>query len=165
MADDATFRARYLSKVAADLKSIELERGRIRTQIEELHQQLAELDHDYGALVDVQQTLSEQQEMSSPVRGGQGSSEAGGGVLLPAAGRQTLRDLVQEYLGSLQEPAAAADVANTLARRYPQRSVQIPVVRNTLEGLVAKGLAVRSKQDRLVFYRAVTPEGSAGQVG
>lgn len=164
MADDATFRAQYLSKVAADLKSIDLERGRIRTQIEELQAQLAELDNDYGALVDVQRTLSEQQEMPSPVRGGQGSSEARG-VLPSAAGRQTLRDLVQEYLGSLQEPAAAADVANTLARRYPQRSVQIPVVRNTLEGLVAKGLAVRSKQDRLVFYRAVTPEGSAGQAG
>ena len=164
MADDATFRAQYLSKVAADLKSIDLERGRIRTQIEELQLQLAELDGDYGALVDVQRTLSEQQEMPSPVRGGQGSSEAGS-VLPSAAGRQTLRDLVREYLGSLQEPAAAADVANTLARRNPQRSVQVPVVRNTLEGLVAKGLAVRSKQDRLVFYRAVTPEGNAGQAG
>lgn len=164
MADDATFRAQYLSKVAADLKSIDVERGRVRAQVEELQQRLAELDHDYGALVDVQRTLSEQQEMPSPVRGGQGSSEAGG-LPVSVTGRQTLRDLVRDYLVSLDEPVAAADVTNTLARRYPQRSVQVPVVRNTLEGLVAKGLAVRSKQERLVFYRAVTPHGSTDQGG
>jgi hypothetical protein len=43
--------------------------------------------------------------------------------------------------------------------------MQVPVVRNTLEGLVAKGLVVRSKRDRLVFYRPAPPAADAGSPG
>jgi chromosome segregation and condensation protein ScpB len=147
MADDATFRAQYLSKVETDLKRITLDQTRLLTQIEELRQQWAELEHDRGALMEVQRTLS-----------GQPARPQGGAEGVAAAGeRLTLRDLVEAHLCSLREPVAAAEVAGVLAREHPDRSVQIAVVRNTLEGLVAKGLAVRSKDRRLVFYRAVAP--------
>ena len=157
MADDATFRAQYLSQVATDLKRITLDQDRLRAQIEELQQQVAELEHDRGALMEVQRTLSAPQAVPGKGAGTEAGEGAGGG------GRQTLRDLVEGYLGSLREPASAAEVAGELARRHPDRGVQIAVVRNTLEGLVAKGLALRSKDRRLVFYRAVVL-GRGGEV-
>lgn len=165
MADDVTFREQYLSKIETDLKSIDLQRNRVRTQIETLERELAELDHDRNALVHMQQTLAVQHAVGSPVPAVQTPAEDDGGVVA-ADSRLTLRDLIKDYLGSLRKPAAAAEVADAMARLYPQRRVQIPVVRNTLEGLVAKGLAVRSKQDRLVFYRASAPtSGGGGTVG
>jgi hypothetical protein len=157
VADDVTFRAQYLSKLEADLKSIDLERDRVRTQIEALERELAELDHDHDALVNMRQALAEQHGVDSSVPAGQAPGEDGEGALQSGDSRLTLRDLIHDYLGSLRQPAAVSEVTEAMARLYPQRRVQVPVVRNTLEGLVAKGLAVRSKQDRLVFYRAAAP--------
>ena len=58
-----------------------------------------------------------------------------------AAGRQAL-------------PAATA-----LATAHPDRNIAATVVRGTLENLVAKGQAERSRQNRSVFYRL---PGTAG---
>lgn len=159
MADDATFRAQYLSQVETDLKRIDLDQGRLRTQIEELQERLAELEHDRNALLEVQRALFGQQDR--PLQGALAEEEVGGAA---AGGRSTLRDLVEDYLGCLREPAAASEVAGALAGQHPDRGVQITVVRNTLEGLVAKGLAVRSKKGRRVFYRAVAT-GGGGLIG
>lgn len=158
MADDATFRAQYLSKVETDLKRIVLDQDRLTTQIEGLQQQWAELEHDRGALLEVQRTLSGQQAGLQQNTAGQPDDSGAGG-------RSTLRDLVEAHLSSLGEPVAAAEVAGVLAREHPDRGVQIAVVRNTLEGLVAKGLAVRSKDRRLVFYRAAAACRGGGQSG
>jgi hypothetical protein len=72
-----------------------------------------------------------------------------------------LRDLVLSLLLQRHEPLQASEVASELAQLHPERSANIPVVRNTLETLVARNEAERSKQKRSVFYGAVTKSGTA----
>ncbi|MEU2900353.1 hypothetical protein ACWC4E_29940 [Streptomyces sp. NPDC001273] len=67
-----------------------------------------------------------------------------------------LVDLVREHLAGQHEPRSAAEIATTLGQQHPEREVQTKIVRLTLEGLVAKNQAQRTKQGRSVFY--TTPE-------
>ncbi|MGW1604220.1 hypothetical protein [Streptomyces eurythermus] len=78
----------------------------------------------------------------------------------------TLVDLVHAHLTGTNEPRSAAEIAATLGETHPQRNVKTTVIRNTLENLVAKGQAERSKQGSAVFYTAAgkTPEQPSGQV-
>ncbi|MFF4715324.1 hypothetical protein ACFY2V_28630 [Streptomyces eurythermus] len=64
----------------------------------------------------------------------------------------TLVELVRRYLTEQNEPRSAAEVAEALGRAYPERAVQTKVVRTTLENLVARNGAHRSKQGSSVFY-------------
>ncbi|MCZ0208545.1 hypothetical protein [Streptomyces achromogenes] len=64
----------------------------------------------------------------------------------------TLVELVRRYLAEQNEPRSAAEVAEALGRTYPERAVQTKVVRTTLENLVARNGAHRSKQGSSVFY-------------
>ncbi|MFE7169878.1 hypothetical protein [Streptomyces sp. NPDC057616] len=75
----------------------------------------------------------------------------------------TLVDLVREHLANQKEPRSAAEVATELGRQHPDRTVKTTVVRTTLEGLVAKAQAQRSKQGTSVFYTAPESAGSAPQ--
>ena len=74
----------------------------------------------------------------------------------------TLRELVRSCLLQRHEPLSVADIAKELAAAHPDRTVTTPVVRNTLEALVAAGAVERSKQRKSVFYTAVTAEPAAG---
>jgi hypothetical protein len=67
----------------------------------------------------------------------------------------TLVELVRRHLTAQSEPRSAAEVAAALAQDQPERAVQTTVVRNTLESLVAKRQAQRTKQGSSVFYTAV----------
>jgi hypothetical protein len=86
-----------------------------------------------------------------------------------ATGSQTARprlvDLVREHLAAQREPRSAAEVATALGEHHPERTLRATVVRNTLEGLVAKKQARRSKQGTSVFYTAepAEPEADAAQ--
>jgi hypothetical protein len=74
----------------------------------------------------------------------------------------TLVDLVREHLAGQSEPRSAAEIATALGQRYPSRTIKTTVVRTTLEGLVAKSQAQRTKQGTSVFYTAPdTPEQTA----
>ncbi|MEU7409988.1 hypothetical protein AB0B40_11790 [Streptomyces sp. NPDC042638] len=64
----------------------------------------------------------------------------------------TLIELVRRHLAEQSEPRSAAEVAEALGRAHPDRGVQTKVVRTTLENLVARNLAHRSKQGSSVFY-------------
>ncbi|WP_328475734.1 hypothetical protein OHS71_00835 [Streptomyces sp. NBC_00377] len=76
----------------------------------------------------------------------------------------TLVDLVRGHLAEQSEPRSAAEIAATLGKAHPDRSVKTTVVRTTLEGLVAKTQAQRSKQGTSVFYTApAVPEQAKGQ--
>ncbi|WP_230193485.1 hypothetical protein [Streptomyces coriariae] len=76
----------------------------------------------------------------------------------------TLVDLVRGHLTEQSEPRSAAEIAATLGQAHPDRSVKTTVVRTTLEGLVAKSQAQRSKQGSSVFYTAAAvPERAAEQ--
>ncbi|MEU6098600.1 hypothetical protein [Streptomyces sp. NPDC047079] len=47
-----------------------------------------------------------------------------------------------------------AEVATALGQAHPERGIKTTVVRTTLEGLVAKNQAKRTKQGASVFYTA-----------
>ncbi|MFI0999465.1 hypothetical protein ACIP10_30145 [Streptomyces galbus] len=80
------------------------------------------------------------------------------------ADRPTLVDLVREHLAEQSEPRSAAEIAATLGRTHTDRAVKPTVVRTTLEGLVAKGQAQRTRQGRSVFYTTPdAPEQRTGQ--
>jgi hypothetical protein len=71
----------------------------------------------------------------------------------------TLVDLVRRHLDQQREPRSAAEITTALGQAYPDRGVKKTVVRTTLEGLVARNQAQRTKQGTSVFYtRSDVPE-------
>ncbi|MGP3941923.1 hypothetical protein [Streptomyces sp. 6N106] len=80
------------------------------------------------------------------------------------AGAPTLRDLIHGDLTQHGEPRSAAEVTATLTQALPDREIKATVVRSTLESLVAKGEAHRTKQHRSVLYSAAAPDTSAPSV-
>ncbi|MFH8990298.1 hypothetical protein [Streptomyces sp. NPDC017940] len=93
------------------------------------------------------------------------------------AAEPTLVDLVRGHLAAQSEPRSAAEVATDLGKAHPERGIKTTVVRTTLENLVAKNRAQRTKQGTSVFYTApdeaaapeakdkdkVQPKSEAGQ--
>ncbi|MER5452679.1 hypothetical protein ABT065_44915 [Streptomyces sp. NPDC002764] len=79
-------------------------------------------------------------------------------VASPAAPSPSTKlvDLVRQHLTELHEPRSAAEIAASLEQQHPEREFKAKIVRLTLEGLVAKNQAQRTKQGRSVFY--TTPE-------
>jgi len=74
----------------------------------------------------------------------------------------TLVDLIRGHLAEQSEPRSAAEITAALGQAHPERNVKTTVVRTTLEGLVAKSQAQRSKQGASVFYTApAVPEQAA----
>ncbi|MGW5663101.1 hypothetical protein ACWEWG_23820 [Streptomyces sp. NPDC003758] len=70
------------------------------------------------------------------------------------AAQPTLVELVRAHLSEQSEPRSAAEVADALGKAHPERGIKTTVVRSTLEGLVAKKHAQRTKQGTAVFYTA-----------
>ncbi|MET9083214.1 hypothetical protein ABZX77_15175 [Streptomyces sp. NPDC004237] len=74
----------------------------------------------------------------------------------------TLVELIRRHLAEEGEPRSAAEIAASLGQAHPERGIKTKVVRVTLEGLVAKSRAERSKQGASVFYTAPdAPEPAA----
>ncbi|MET8563099.1 hypothetical protein ABZV75_21800 [Streptomyces flaveolus] len=71
----------------------------------------------------------------------------------------TLIELVRRHLAEQKEPRSAAEVSEALGQAHPERGIQTKVVRTTLENLVARNGAQRTKQGTSVFY--VVPAESA----
>ncbi|MFE0181158.1 hypothetical protein [Streptomyces olivaceus] len=81
-----------------------------------------------------------------------------------AADRPTLVELVRHHLVGQSEPRSAAEVTTALGETHPERTVKTTVVRTTLEGLVARNQAQRSKQGTSVYYTAAdAPEAKQKQ--
>ncbi|MFF1321949.1 MULTISPECIES: hypothetical protein [Streptomyces] len=70
----------------------------------------------------------------------------------------TLVELIRRHLLELTEPRSAAEISAALGKAHPERQFADKVVRVTLEGLVAKSQAERTKQGRSVFYTAPGPK-------
>ncbi|MEU9229314.1 hypothetical protein AB0D40_33765 [Streptomyces massasporeus] len=87
------------------------------------------------------------------------------------SGEPTLVELIRRHLAAQKEPRSAAEISTALGQAHPHRDIAAKVVRVTLEGLVAKSQAERSKQGRSVFYTApaaqsaATPEAGAQTEG
>lgn len=86
--------------------------------------------------------------------------------------RPTLVELVRAHLGAHSEPRSAAEVTTALGEAHPERDIKTTVVRTTLEALVARYQAQRTKQGSSVFYSApdaagqtASPEAEAEPVG
>jgi hypothetical protein len=74
----------------------------------------------------------------------------------------TLVELVRRHLAEQREPRSAAEITTALAQAHPDRGIKNTVVRTTLEGLVARNHAQRTKQGTSVFYTATeAPEQTA----
>ncbi len=71
-----------------------------------------------------------------------------------AAAQPTLVELVRSHLAEQSEPRSAAEVATALGEAHSGRTIRPTVVRTTLEGLVAKNQAQRTKQGTSVYYTA-----------
>ncbi|WP_329047604.1 hypothetical protein OG873_39830 [Streptomyces violaceus] len=101
----------------------------------------------------------------APSRGtaGKPAAEKGAGKAESAKTAQpTLVELIRGHLAEQSEPRSAAEIAAALGQAHPDRSVKTTVVRTTIEGLVAKSQAQRSKQGSSVFYTAAAvPEQAA----
>ncbi|MEU0896700.1 hypothetical protein [Streptomyces massasporeus] len=95
-----------------------------------------------------------------PVRtaAGKSASGAAGGA---KASQPTLVELLRRHLAEQKEPRSAAEISAALGQARPGRAVSPKVVRITLEGLVARSRAERSKQGRSVFYVATAPRPTA----
>ncbi|WP_134655885.1 hypothetical protein [Streptomyces sp. H23] len=70
----------------------------------------------------------------------------------------TLVDLVRRHLTAQHEPRSAAEVSLAVNQAHPERATRTTVVRNTLEGLVAKQQAQRTKQGSSVYYTAISAQ-------
>lgn len=76
------------------------------------------------------------------------------------AAKPTLVELIRRHLNEQSEPRSAAEVATALSQTHPDRRIQSTVVRTTLEGLVARSHAQRTKQGSSVFYTAADTQES-----
>ncbi|MFJ8467378.1 hypothetical protein [Streptomyces swartbergensis] len=74
------------------------------------------------------------------------------------AAQPTLVELIRQHLAEQKEPRSAAEVSAALNQAHPDRDIATKVVRVTLEALVAKSQAERTKQGRSVFYTAPASE-------
>ncbi|MFG2310527.1 hypothetical protein ACGFS9_17910 [Streptomyces sp. NPDC048566] len=79
----------------------------------------------------------------------------------PASGQPTLVELIRGYLTEQGEPRSAAEVSAALGTTHPERRIKTNVVRTTLENLVARSHAHRTKQGTSVFYTATDGPGPA----
>ncbi|MEW2615539.1 hypothetical protein AB0937_36275 [Streptomyces sp. NPDC047880] len=79
----------------------------------------------------------------------------------PKAADLTLVELIRRHLAEQKEPRSAAEISTALGQAHSDRDISPKVVRVTLEGLVAKSGAERSKQGRSVFYSAPAQQDSA----
>ena len=189
LSDPTDLKSQYAARVAADLENNTKEQERIGADIAALQRQREELERDYALLLTVQQALAADTASGASKVGASAGARlprarrpgaAGGKRGTPGrrarqgaasgtkgrgtrrrAGEPTLRDIISGLLAAHDEPRSAAEVTTALAESHPERTVSPTVVRNTLEALVAKGQAHRTKQQKSVFYTAAKPADTA----
>ncbi|MFG2615889.1 hypothetical protein [Streptomyces anulatus] len=169
--------ADYAQRVANDLSANRSEQEHVRTELARLQDELVRLEDSEQVLTKMQEVLGgapKQAVKQSKGRKGAavpaargsavGKSAAATGrkaskkaVSPKKAGEPTWLELTTAYLGGQGEPRSAAEVAASLTEAHPERTVQVTVVRNSLEQGVAQGLLERSKQGRSVFYSPTAP--------
>ncbi|WP_431964778.1 hypothetical protein [Actinacidiphila sp. bgisy160] len=208
MSNNNTIQDRYATRLAEDLDNNANEREKVRVQLAELQNRLAQLEQEREWLTHLQGTVAGAPSVAMPAQpAGEATAgdETGQPEVTPAAqpvprprGRKkpageptahkarkrtaapedvrkpkratsrssepTLRSLVADILAASSEPRMVSEFVDTLAKQHPSRATpSAPVVRNTLEALVAKGLAERSRQQGSVFYTpASVPAPDAG---
>ncbi|MEV6318852.1 hypothetical protein [Streptomyces sp. NPDC051776] len=177
MSETTELTSQYSAQVAGDLERNLKEQDRLGGEIEALQAQLAALRHDHTVLVNIQQALgipattaASEPIATVPAARKKAAGASGTAKKAPASGKRTgkkaanaaaapstsptLVDLVREHLAGQSEPRSAAEITTALGQQRPERTIKTTVVRTTLEGLVAKSQAQRTKQGSSVFYTA-----------
>jgi hypothetical protein len=179
MAETTELTSQYSAQVAGDLDRNLKEQERLSSEIEALQAQLVSLRHDHTVLVNIQQALGVPgtpaaepvAALPSPRKKQSTAASTRTKAEKPAAPAPkraakktaakapnsssttpTLVELVREHLSNQSEPRSAAEITTALEQQHPERTVKATVVRSTLEGLVAKNQAQRTKQGRSIFY-------------
>ncbi|MEU0950603.1 hypothetical protein ABZ379_49550 [Streptomyces canus] len=156
--------SQYTTQVTDDLERNLKEQDRITSEIEALQTKLGDLKRDHTVLMIMQQALGEAsaaavlhdatQVPASRMPRKAADSTTPTRKRTSDASQPTLVSLVRAYLTSQKEPRSAAEVTTALSQQHPGRPIKATVVRTTLEGLVAKSLAHRTKQGASVSYAA-----------
>ncbi|MFG2718988.1 hypothetical protein ACGFW5_11970 [Streptomyces sp. NPDC048416] len=177
MPDSTTLQSQYAAQIQSDLDSNVAEREHIATQITALQEQLTTLENNHALLASMQQAIGgpaapasrksskkaaaasapkiPQARSASKSAGRAGKKQTRTTARTKTSGATiTLRDLVAAHLTQSGEPRSAAEITAGLTDAHPDRTIAGTVVRNTLENLVAKGEAQRTRQNRSVFYTA-----------
>ncbi|MEU6847381.1 hypothetical protein ABZ930_36485 [Streptomyces sp. NPDC046716] len=163
----------YASQVAADLE-------RVGAEISALEQQLERLRRDHALLIGVQNALGDasangpdapsvpKQSRPGPAAPARRTKPArkkpapkAPPKVRPARTADktgpTVADLVRAQLS--QEPRSTVEITDALTQTHPDHPLKNTVVRSTVENLVARGQAQRTKQGRNVFYTATAASG------
>jgi hypothetical protein len=182
MSETTELTSQYSAQVASDLERNLKEQEHLSSEIEALQARLASVQRDHTVLVNLQQALGGPAPAAAPAVEAAASVPAArkkttgtpGTAKQSAAPRKrsgkktaakasaaspTLVDLVREHLTGQSEPRSAAEITTALEQLHPERTVKTTVVRTTLEGLVAKNQAQRTKQGKSVYY--TTPDTAA----
>jgi len=174
--------SQYIAQVAGDLESNLKEQERVGAEIAALQQQLTALQQDHSVLVNMQQALGVIREPDEPSNTAESTTvpslpqrteaappskrrsrkttaqqeTTAKKPATPKAGtpkaRPTLVELIRRHLAEQGEPRSAAEISTALGQAHPERGIKTKVVRVTLEGLVAKSQAQRTKQGASVYY-------------
>jgi hypothetical protein len=186
----ATLRSRYVEQAASDLKEVRRQQHELAERIKVLQQEEALLVEILSLVerIPAQEAPSlPEQARDEPTAGSAGSSAGASAPDREAAGRATgtaaspgstpadrakrspqqplLGDLLRQLLSSHEEPRLARELRDELLERHPDRTPTPQVVRNTLEGLVAKGAVRRHRQQRSVMYSLVQSAQRASPKG
>lgn len=180
--------SQYSAQVAGDLERNTKEQERVGAEIEALQEQLGALQHDHSVLVSMQQALggaglarpdttaapSAPEQASAEPKSAKAKKAVAAGAKKTASKKTaakassatattpTLVELIRTHLEQQSEPRSAAEISSALGQAHPDRNIKTTVVRTTLEGLVAKSHAHRTKQGSSVFYTAAAaPEPAA----
>ncbi|MEU6255658.1 hypothetical protein [Streptomyces sp. NPDC047043] len=173
--------SQYTAQVSSDLERNLKEQERVSGEISALQQQLATLQHDHTVLVNMQQALgitpTPAEPITTPAPAPTSSKKATSRARptararkatatpdrastrkpakkAPAAAQPSLVELIREHLAEQKEPRSTAEIADALQQAHPERGIKNTVVRTTLENIVAKGQAQRTKQGSSVYYTA-----------
>ncbi|MER7982844.1 hypothetical protein [Streptomyces sp. NPDC095817] len=174
--------AQYGTQVATDLERNAAEQVRVSAELEALQERLHALQHDHSVLVNIQQALSSipagaaastvPQQSSSTTRSTKvkvpvtaqgkkaGPRKASAKAATAKPSQPSLVDLVRGHLEQSDGPLSAAEITTALAKAHPHRNIKPTVVRTTVENLVAKSQAQRSKQGSSVYYTPVASSPS-----
>ncbi|MGW2287105.1 hypothetical protein [Streptomyces phaeochromogenes] len=183
--------SQYIAQITGDLERNTKEQERIGAEVDALQEQLRTLQHDHTVLVNMQQALGStspaneaatktavsvpSQAAAEPKRSRPKKTAAASGdkaapkkpaaeassAKAPKAGKPSLVDLIRSHLKQQNEPRSAAEISSALTQAHPDRTIKTTVVRTTVEGLVARSHAHRTKQGSSVFYTAATAPQAA----
>ncbi|MDQ0767079.1 hypothetical protein QF027_009714 [Streptomyces canus] len=167
-------KSRYAELAHADLEENRRRQAELMSHVEALREEEALLVHicnltgqsavgplggptpgqvQEGASADVSVLGGQHPTEPSPDLSASGRHRSEKGAAPKAGAKQPLlRDLVLDLLRTHDEPRLAREVHEEFLRKHPARQPSVQVVRNTIEGLVAKGHVRRHKQGRSVMY-------------